>query len=175
MPTRRSSVLVSKSGCTSIRRRPAAPRPAHKSVRAASAISWRPTPRRSWSTGSTLSLPTPLFQMAIQSAEAQTSTLAKLAPPHTAAHKLSHQLLNLRSCWALTTPFLRSSEHFNTDSACRTGVLVRVGQRWSVLVRRLRISPDGRLRLLSEKMLLFLKIEIAEWACFSRRRCLRGL
>src|ERR1035438_988240 len=113
--------------------------------------------------------------MAIQCAEAQTSTLAKLAPPHTAAHKLSHQLLNLRSCWALTTPFLRSSEHFNTDSACRTGVLVRVGQRWSVLVRRLRISPDGRLRLLSEKMLLFLKIEIAEWACFSRRRCLRGL
>jgi len=36
--------------------------------------------------------------MAIQRAEAQTSTLAKLAPPHTAAHKLSHQLLNFRSC-----------------------------------------------------------------------------
>jgi len=32
--------------------------------------------------------------MAIQSAEAQTSTLAKLAPSHTAAHKLGHQLLN---------------------------------------------------------------------------------
>jgi site-specific recombinase XerD len=29
--------------------------------------------------------------MAIQCAEAQTSTLAKLAPPHTAAHKLGHQ------------------------------------------------------------------------------------
>jgi hypothetical protein len=56
------------------------------------------------------SLPTPLFQIAIQSAEAQTSTLAKLAPPHTAAHKLSHQL---------------SSGHFNTDPACQTGVLVR--------------------------------------------------
>src|SRR5258708_19490703 len=30
--------------------------------------------------------------MAIQCAEAQTSTLAKLVPPHTAAHKLGHQL-----------------------------------------------------------------------------------
>jgi len=39
--------------------------------------------------------------MAIQCAEAQTSTLAKLAPPHTAAHKLGHQLLNLGSCSAL--------------------------------------------------------------------------
>jgi hypothetical protein len=39
--------------------------------------------------------------MAIQSAEAQTSTLAKLAPPHTAAHKLRHQLLNLHSCTSL--------------------------------------------------------------------------
>src|ERR1035437_443547 len=27
--------------------------------------------------------------------------------------------------WALTTLFLRSSAHFNTDPACRTGVLVR--------------------------------------------------
>ena len=52
------------------------------------------TDRRSWSAPS---LPTPLLQMAIQSAEAQTSTLAKLAPPHTAAHKLGHQLLNFRS------------------------------------------------------------------------------
>ncbi|HZW91813.1 MAG TPA: hypothetical protein VFF64_02475 [Candidatus Eremiobacteraceae bacterium] len=43
------------------------------------------------------SLPTPFLQMAIQRAEAQTSTLAKLALPHTAAHKLSHQLLNFRS------------------------------------------------------------------------------
>jgi hypothetical protein len=30
-------------------------------------------------------------------AEAQPSTLAKLAPPHTAAHKLGHQLLNFRT------------------------------------------------------------------------------
>jgi hypothetical protein len=50
---------------------------------------------------STPSLPTTLFQMAIQRAEAQTSTLAKLAPPDTAAHKLSHQLLNFRSCTSL--------------------------------------------------------------------------
>jgi len=43
------------------------------------------------------SLPTPFLQMAIQRAEAQTSTLAKLAPPHTAVHKLGYQLLNFRS------------------------------------------------------------------------------
>ena len=54
----------------------------------------QPPGRRSWSTPS---LPTPLFQMAIQGAEAQSSTLAKLAPPHPAAHKLGHQLLNLRT------------------------------------------------------------------------------
>src|ERR1019366_540810 len=39
---------------------------------------------------SRLPLPPPLLQMAIQRAEAQTSTLAKLAPPHAAAHKLRH-------------------------------------------------------------------------------------
>jgi hypothetical protein len=41
---------------------------------------YQPASRRNWSTPS---LPTPLLQMAIESAEAQTSTLAKLAPPHT--------------------------------------------------------------------------------------------
>jgi hypothetical protein len=51
----------------------------------------QPAGRGNWSTHS---LPTALFQMAIQRAEAETATLAKLAPPHTAAHKLSHQLLN---------------------------------------------------------------------------------
>jgi hypothetical protein len=39
--------------------------------------------------------------MAIQRAEAQTPTLAKLAPPHTATHKLGHQLLNFRSSTSL--------------------------------------------------------------------------
>jgi hypothetical protein len=39
-------------------------------------------------------LPTPLFQMPIPRAEAQTSTLAKLAPPHTAPHEFRHQSLN---------------------------------------------------------------------------------
>ncbi len=42
-----------------------------------------------------------LHQMAIQRAETQTPTLAKLAPAHTAAHKLGHQLLNFRSCTSL--------------------------------------------------------------------------
>ena len=56
--------------------------------------------------------------MAIQSAEAQTSTLAKLAPPHTTAHKLPHQpaaLLLVSVAWMLTTYFLRSSSYLNTD------------------------------------------------------------
>src|SRR5438552_7161539 len=50
-----------------------------------------------WS-ASRLPLPLPLLQMAIQRAEAQPSALAKLAPPHTAAHKLCHSLPNLSSC-----------------------------------------------------------------------------
>src|SRR5271154_2982632 len=66
--------------------------------------------------------------MAIQSAEAQTSTLAKLAPPHTAAHKLSHQPLNLRSRTSLGRWQLCFCGHPDTSTqtpACRTGVLVR--------------------------------------------------
>jgi hypothetical protein len=47
----------------------------------------QPAGRRNWPTPS---LPTPFLQMAIQRAEAQPPTLAKLAPPHTAAHKLRH-------------------------------------------------------------------------------------
>jgi hypothetical protein len=35
--------------------------------------------------------------MAIQRAEAQTSTLAKLAKAHATARKLGHQLLNFRT------------------------------------------------------------------------------
>ena len=54
----------------------------------------QPTGRRSWPTPS---LPTQFLEMAIQCAEAQTSTLAKLAAAHTAAHKLGHQLLNFRT------------------------------------------------------------------------------
>jgi hypothetical protein len=37
------------------------------------------------------------FRWRFQCAEAQTSTLARLVPPHTAAHKLGHQLLNFRT------------------------------------------------------------------------------
>ena len=47
--------------------------------------------------GLTPSLPTQFLEMAIQCAEAQTSTLAKLAAAYTAAHKLGHQLLNFRT------------------------------------------------------------------------------
>ena|SRR5579871_966108 len=58
----------------------------------------QPATRRNWSTPT---LPAPFFQLAIQRAEAQASTLAKLAPPHTAVHKLRHQLLNFGSCTSL--------------------------------------------------------------------------
>src|SRR5258708_1548784 len=54
----------------------------------------QPAGRGNWPTPS---LPTPFLQMAIQRAEAQTSTPTKLAAAHTAAHKLRHQLLDFRS------------------------------------------------------------------------------
>src|SRR5579864_765109 len=81
--------------------------------------------------------------MAIQSAEAQTSALAKLVPPHTAAHKLGHQTAELPHgyvAWALTTLFLRSSGDFNTDPAFRTGVLVR---RLRLVRRRVAVRVDA--------------------------------
>jgi len=58
----------------------------------------QPAGRRNWPTPA---LPTPFLQMAIQRAETQTPTLAKLAAAHAAAHKLSHQPLNFRSCTSL--------------------------------------------------------------------------
>jgi len=54
--------------------------------------------------------------MAIQSAEAQASTLAKLAPPHTATHKLGHQLLNFRSCTSLGRYQLCFFDHPDTST-----------------------------------------------------------
>src|ERR1035438_7032359 len=54
----------------------------------------QPAGRRNWLTPS---LPTPFLQMAIQSAEAQTSTLAKLTPPHTAAHRSEEHTSELQS------------------------------------------------------------------------------
>ena len=44
-----------------------------------------------------ISMPALLLQVPIQRTEAQPPTAAKLAPPHTAAHKLGHQLLNFRA------------------------------------------------------------------------------
>ncbi len=73
----------------------------------------QPTGRRNWSTPS---LPPPLFQMAIQRAEAQTSTLAKLAPPHTAPHKLGHQLLNFRTGTSLVRRQLSFFGHQDTST-----------------------------------------------------------
>ena len=123
---------MSKSGCTSIRR---PPRQHHGQPITRFLLRRRflrrqlhrhqTTGRRNWITPS---LPTQFLQMAIQCAEAQSSTLAKLAPPHTAAHKLGHQLLNFRVCtsfWVLKPSVLRSSSHLNTDIPSRTGVLAR--------------------------------------------------
>jgi len=71
--------------------------------------------------------------MAIQCAEAQTLTLAKLAPPHTATHKTrppTAELPHEYVAWAVTTLFLRSSGHFNTDppveQVCWSDVYERV-------------------------------------------------
>jgi hypothetical protein len=50
--------------------------------------------------------------MPIQRAEAQTSTLAKLAPPHTTAHKLGHELLDFRSC---TSPLTKLSHQLQSS------------------------------------------------------------
>jgi len=49
--------------------------------------------------------------MAIQSAEAQTSTLAKLAPLHTAAHKLSQPARMQESCHARRGGLTEGHEH----------------------------------------------------------------
>jgi hypothetical protein len=104
MPTKRSNVVVSKSGCTSIRRPPgstkASPQLGSCCFGDFLAANSTGTNRPAEESGLRL-LFQRLFQMAIQRAKAQTSTLAKLAPPHTAVHKLSHQLLNLRSCTSL--------------------------------------------------------------------------
>ena len=72
---------------------PAAPRSAHNPVCAASATPWWPSPRAPTGrqeNSSSLPLPALLLQMAIQAGEAQTSTPAKLASPHAAAHELCH-------------------------------------------------------------------------------------
>ena len=64
--------------------------------------------------------------MAIQRAQAQTSTTAKLAPPYAAAHKLRHYLLNFRACpsFASRTPLFSIHHYFNTDFAPGIGALV---------------------------------------------------
>jgi hypothetical protein len=75
MPNKRSNVLVSESDAPRSGARPAAPRPAHKSVPARRRFPGRQlhrhqtTGRRSWPAPC---LPPPLLQMAIQSAEPQT-------------------------------------------------------------------------------------------------------
>ena len=78
--TTRSKVLVSRLGCTSIRRparqhhgQPITRFLLHRRFSGGQPLRHKPTNRRNWSAPS---LPTPLFQMAIQSPEAQTSTQA---------------------------------------------------------------------------------------------------
>jgi len=80
--------------------------------------------------------------MAIQCAGGQTSTLAKLAPPHTAAHKLSHQFLNFptgRSLgpWQPFSAVIRQLQHRH-DFA--NGVLVR---RTNKKTNIWRVDADG--------------------------------
>lgn len=104
--------------------RPAALQPAPQSRCVASAISSRPTPPSPTRRPKKKKLvhafsSNAAFQMAIQSAEAQASTLAKLAPPHTATHKLGHQLLNFRSCTSLGRYQLCFFDHPDTSTQTR--------------------------------------------------------
>jgi hypothetical protein len=97
MLTRRSNVLVSKSGCTSIRRPPgsttASPQLGSRCFGDFLAANSTGTKRLVEEIG----LPLLSNAVSFQCSEAQTSTLTKLAPPHAAAHKLGHQLLNFRT------------------------------------------------------------------------------
>ena len=70
----------------------------------------------------------PLFQMAIQSAEAQTSTLAQLAPPDTADRKLGQpiaELLHGYVAWVLTARFCghpdTSTQTPSVEQVCWSG------------------------------------------------------
>lgn len=67
----------------------------------------------------TPSLPTEFLKMSIQCAEAQTSTLGKLTTPHTAAHKLGHQLLNFRTGTSLGRRQLCFCGHPDTSTQSR--------------------------------------------------------
>src|ERR1019366_6788693 len=101
---------------------------------------------------STHSLPTPLPQMAIQSAEAQTSTVAKLAPPHTAAHKLSHQLLNFRSCTSLGRRcLLLFSVHPFTSPQTSLIEQVRCSDAYTQCPQALPASARSRMRAVSAR------------------------
>jgi hypothetical protein len=66
--------------------------------------------------------------------------------------------------------FLNTSETTELSLDFSTGVVVEWGE-----TQRIAISPDGKLCVLSEKVLLLLKIETVGLACFFRRRFRRGL
>jgi len=120
------NVFVSKSGCTrSARRQPAAPRPAHNSVPAASSISWWPT--HLYPPGHPEELSTPFSSNAASSSSGRSECL-KLKPriwgktlsPHTTGHTLrplttAALLLVCSVAWMLTTFFLPSSSYLNTE------------------------------------------------------------
>jgi hypothetical protein len=112
--------------------RPTTPRPAHNSFRAASAISWRPTPpaptgqteRPKLHDSSSSSVASSDADSACRSSNPDSGKTRCVAcrwsqtPPPSAELPLAYVF------WALPTFFLWSSSYFNTDPTPRTGVLV---------------------------------------------------
>jgi len=111
--------------------RPAVPRPARNSLRAAAAISWRTTPPPPTGRSKTLLCSS---SSSVASSDADSTCRSSNPdsgktrcaacrcsqnPPPTAELPLAYV------AWALTTFFLRSSSYFNTDTSPRTGVLVK--------------------------------------------------
>ena len=111
--------------------RPTAPRPAHNSVPAASAISWRPTPPAP--TGRPKKL---FYSFSSSVASSDDDSACRSSNPDSGKTRcvacrcsqtppLAAELPLAYVAWALPTSFLRSSSYFNTDTISRTGVLVR--------------------------------------------------
>jgi hypothetical protein len=125
MPIRRSNVLVSKSGCTSIRRPPgsttASAQLGSRCVGDFLAANSTGTNRPAFSSNAAFSDGDPVCRSSnLDSGKTRSAAYrcSQTQPP-------TAELPLVYVAWALTTLFLRSSGHFNTDPTCRTGVLVR--------------------------------------------------
>ena len=133
--------------------RPTAPRPAHNSVPAASAISWRPTPPAP--TGRPQKLLCSFFSSvassdadsACRSSNRDSGKTRCVARRCSQTPLLAAELRLAYVAWVPTTSVLRSSGHLNTDRAPRTGVLVkrlRLSSRFSNAPANFTRSAEGQ-------------------------------